>query len=175
MIMKRIILLFVLMAYMTPVFANSIGYGTGFYAQTVETPVAQSNSGGEFSLVYVPKLLPYCNPSLQVKVAVGTDQDQMWLVPYVKVGIGLDLVRTINHPFNYFTHNVTAYSPSVGFFYQFDPQRGRSFLSIDIIPFKLMQKDFWYEFFSPFVSYDLSTGRLDNWGVNLVRYTFLFK
>jgi hypothetical protein len=42
-------------------------------------------------------------------------------------------------------------------------------------PFKLSQKDFWYEFFAFYVAMDLGTGAVDNWGINLVRYTYIFK
>lgn len=173
--MKRMLLTMMLVVTMGSLFSNTLGYGVGFYAQTVENQPMQANSGGEFSFVYVPKLFEYCNPSLQVKFALGTNQDQVLQVPYIKVGVGVDLLRTTKHPFNYFTHNTTAYAPSVSLSYQFDPRRGASLLGIDFVLFKLMHKDFWYEFFSPFVSFDLQTGNLDNWGVNLVRYTFLFK
>lgn len=173
--MRKLLLSLVLLVLCTSLSARSLGYVVGFYGQNVEAEPARASSGAEFSLVYKPFLLPFLNPSLQVKNAVGTEMDGEWVAPYWEVGVSVDLIRIIDHPFNFLAHNIIAYTPSVSVAYQYDPRRNLSLASVGFSPFKLSQKDFWYEFFSPFLTYDLGSGELDSWGVNLVRYTFFFK
>jgi len=172
---RKLLLSLVLLVLCTSLSARSLGYGVGFYGQNVEAEPARASSGAEFSLVYKPFLLPFLNPSLQVKNAVGTEMGGEWVAPYWEVGVSVDLIRIIDHPFNFLAHNIIAYTPSVSVAYQYDPRRNLSLASVGFSPFKLSQKDFWYEFFSPFLTYDLGSGELDSWGVNLVRYTFFFK
>lgn len=173
--MRKLLVSLILLMLCSSLFARTLGYGVGFYGQNVEAEPERASSGAEISLVYKPLLLPYLNPSLHVKNSVGTEMDGEWVAPYWEVGVSVDLIRIINHPFNFLAHNIIAYTPSVSVAYQYDPRRGRSLASVGFSPFKLSQKDFWYEFFSPFLTYDLSSGMLDSWGVNLVRYTFFFK
>jgi hypothetical protein len=53
-----------------------------------------------------------------------------------------------------------------------DPMRESSSFTVEMSPLKLSQKDFWYEFFSPFISFNLDEGVVDSWGITLVRYTY---
>ncbi len=174
--MKRSLFLILLTSLLiTPLSARSVGYGVGFYGQVVASDASLTTTGSEFSLVFQPAQFSVFNPSLLVKLPLGLDEVGSVLLPYGEIGLGIDLFKLLDHPFNFWSQNIIAYTPMVSLSYQYDFRRNLSLASIGFSPFKLSQKDFWYEFFSPFVTYDLSTGSLDNWGVNLIRYTYLFK
>lgn len=167
--------LMILFLLLSPLSARSLGYGVSFYGQTIVEDVDLTTSGVEFSLVYKPYSFKYFNPSLVARTAFGTEADGAYRIPYVQMGLSVDLLRTINHKFNFLSSNVVAYTPALMGSVHFDPRRDRTLFSLGFSPFKLSQKDFWYEFFSGFVTYDLKTGEMDTWGINLVRYTYLFK
>ncbi|MDN5333091.1 MAG: hypothetical protein PWP59_353 [Sphaerochaeta sp.] len=172
--MKKSTILCMLLLFLlsTPLLSRSLGYGLGYYGEEIMDGPERVSSGVEVSLAYQPWLLEYGNPSLVGKVAFGTDQDKEWIIPYLQAGLNIDLVRTMNHPFNVIAHNVIAYTPAIGLFYQMDPMRESSSFTVEMSPLKLSQKDFWYEFFSPFISFNLDEGVVDSWGITLVRYTY---
>ena len=68
-----------------------------------------------------------------------------------------------------------AYDPALSIAYQYDTQDSSHLMSVGFSPFKLSQKDFWYEFFAFYVALDLEAKKVANWGINLVRYTYIFK
>jgi hypothetical protein len=170
-----ILLMLLILLISTPVTAQSFGYGVGYYGEEISDGPERLSSGMEISLAYRPWLLEYGNPSLVGKIALGTNQDKEWVIPYLQVGLHVDLVRTMNHPFNFIAHNVVAYTPALGVFYQFDPARETSTFTMEASLLKLSQKDFWYEAFSPFIAFNMDKGVVDSWGINLVRYTYFFK
>ncbi len=172
---STILLILLILLVSTPLMARSFGYGFGYYGEEVVDGPERLSSGMEVSLAYRPWLLKYGNPSLLGKIALGTDQDKEWIVPYLQAGLNIELVRTTQHPFNFIAHNVVAYTPAVGFFYQLDPAREVSTFTVEASLLKLSQKDFWYEFLSPFISFNMEKGVVDSWGVNLVRYTYFIK
>lgn len=157
--------------------ARSFGYGFGYYGEEKMDGPERLSSGMEVSLAYRPWLLEYGNPALVGKVAFGTDQNKEWVIPYLQLGLHIDLVRTTNHPFNFIAHNVVAYTPALGFFYQVDPARDISTFTVEASLLKLSQKDFWYEVLSPpFIAFNMEKGVVDSWGgINLVRYTYFIK
>lgn len=174
--MRRLVSILVMVFLLSSALSGrSIGYGLGYYGQTVESDLQKTSSGVEFSLVYKPWNFAFANPSVIAKSALGTDQSGKYGVPYLGIGLGLDFFRTTRHPFNFLAHNIIAYSPMVSVSYTFDPRRGQSLLGLEISPFKLIQKDFWYDILSPFFTYDVQKGELDSWGFNLIRFTFFFK
>jgi len=155
--------------------ARSIGYGLGYYGQTVEAQPQLTSSGVEFSLVYKPWNLAFANPSVIARTSLGTDQGGVYRVPYLQIGFGVDLIRTTRHSFNFLAHNVIAYAPMVGVSYSFNPKRNMSLLALEASPFKLIQKDFWYEVLSPYFFIDMEKGEIDSWGFNIIRFTYFFK
>lgn len=172
---KNILLTFVLFLLIFPLSAKSFGYGLGMYGQSVVLDESASSGGVELSFVYQPWLLPVGNPSLQLKAAMGSDISRSLVFPYVELGISFDLFRIIDHPFNFYANNIVAYDPALSLAYHFDTQGPAHLMSVGFSPFKLSQKDFWYEFFAFYVAFDVSTNTVDNWGINLVRYTYIFK
>jgi hypothetical protein len=156
--MRKVLVTVLLLVLCSSLSAQTLGYGVGFYGQNVEAEPERASSGAEVSLVYKPLLLPYLNPSMHVKTSVGTEMDGEWVAPYWEVGMTVDLIRIINHPFNFLAHNIIAYTPSVSVAYQYDPRRDLSLASVGFSPFKLSQKDFWYEFFSPFLTMTFPVG-----------------
>lgn len=174
--MKRtLILVCILSLIVSPLVSKSFGYGLGMYGQSVLLDESASSSGVELSFVYQPWLLPVGNPSLQIKGAMGTDMSGSLTFPYLELGFSLDLFRVIAHPFNFFANNIVAYDPAISVAYHVDLRGASHLLSVGFSPFKLSQKDFWYEFFAPFVALDLGRREVDNWGITLIRYTYLFK
>jgi hypothetical protein len=155
--------------------ARSVGYALGYYGQSVEADSELTSSGAEFSLVYKPFNLAFANPSVIGRTALGTLEDGAYRVPYLQIGLGLDLFRTTRHPFNFLAHNIIAYSPMIGVSYAFDPRRDTALLALEVSPFKLIQKDFWYEVLSPFFLYDIVKGEMDSWGFNIIRFTYFLK
>lgn len=174
--MKRIllgVLLLTLIAF--PLVSKSFGYGLGMYGHSDVLDVGASSGGAELSFVYQPWLLPIGNPSVHLKAAMGSGMDNSLTFPYVELGFSVDLFRIIRHPFNFFANNIVAYDPAVSVAYHFDVQNTSHLLSVGCSPFKLSQKDFWYEFFAFYVAVDIGTGAVDNWGINLIRYTYFFR
>ncbi len=174
--MKRhLIVAFVLFLAASPLVAKSFGYGLGMYGQSDLIDEGASSSGVELSFVYQPWLLPVGNPSVHIKGAMGSDMQGSLTFPYVELGFSVDLFRVIDHPFNFFANNIVAYDPAVSIAYHFDAEHASHLVSFGVSPFKLSQKDFWYEFFAVHVALDVEAQKVDNWGIILVRYTYLFK
>ena len=174
--MRRLMLvLLVCIVSINALSARSVGYGLSFYAQRIVEDLDLTTSGVEVSAAYKPFSVKYLNPSLSVKTSFGTEADGSYHIPYAQVGLNIDLLRTINHKFNFLSSNVIAYTPAFQTSFHYDFRRDLMLFSLGFSPFKLSQKDFWYEFFSGFVTYDLTTGEMDNWGINLIRYTYFFK
>ncbi|MGB4408447.1 MAG: hypothetical protein WBI82_16450 [Sphaerochaeta sp.] len=165
----------ILLLLVCPLTAKSFGYGLGMYGQSDLLDMGASSGGVELSFVYQPWLLPLGNPSMLIKGSMGSDMQGSLTFPYVELGVSVDLFRVIDHPFNFFTNNIVAYDPAISVAYHFDREGASHLLSVGFSPFKLSQKDFWYEFFAFYVAMDLGTGAVDNWGINLVRYTYIFK
>ncbi|MDY0287721.1 MAG: hypothetical protein RBR15_02725 [Sphaerochaeta sp.] len=175
--MKRnlILLIGLLVLLSSSLSAKNFGYGLGMYGQSVLQDEGASSGGVELSFVYQPWLLPVGNPSVHIKGAFGSDMAGTLTFPYVELGISADLFRVIDHPFNFFANNIVAYDPAISVAYHFDLQDSSHLLSVGFSPFKLSQKDYWYEFFAFYVVMDIGTRTVDTWGINLVRYTYLFK
>ncbi|HKL58458.1 MAG TPA: hypothetical protein VJ863_01055 [Sphaerochaeta sp.] len=174
--MKRHLLLpLVLILLASPLVGKSFGYGLGMYGQSDLQDRQASSSGVELSFVYQPWLLPVGNPSVHIKGAMGSDMQNSLIFPYVELGFSVDLFRVIDHPFNVFSNNIVAYDPAVSVAYHFDVEHASHLMSFGVSPFKLSQKDFWYEFFAFYVAVDVESQKVDNWGINLVRYTYIFK
>jgi len=174
--MKRFLIVTLILLFLAfPLVAKSFGYGIGMYGQRVIATEQDSSSGVELSFVYQPWLLPIGNPSVHIKGSFGSDMLNSPVFPYVEVGVSVDLFRVIRHPFNFFANNMVAYDPAVSLAYHFDRQSTSHLLSVGFSPFKLSQKDFWYEFFAFYVALDVAKGTVENWGINLVRYTYIFK
>ena len=169
------IVIVILLGLVLPLEARSLGYSVGFYGQSGFADENQASSGVELSLVYQPWSRPIANPSVFVRGSFGTDMAGLFVVPYYEMGVSVDVFRTINHPFNFLANNIVAFNPAVSLAYHWKPGQEGHYVSFGISPFKISEKDFWYEFFSPFVSLDLDTRTVDSWGINLVRYTYLYK
>jgi len=174
--MKRLLVFLVMgLLLIGSLSARSAGYALGYYGQSMEADPTLTSSGVEFSLVYKPFDLAFANPSVIGRTALGTDQGGVYRVPYLQIGFGVDLFRTTHHPFNFLAHNIIAYSPMIGVSYSFNPKRNMELLALEISPFKLIQKDFWYEVLSPFFLYDIAKGEMDSWGFNIIRFTYFLK
>jgi hypothetical protein len=174
--MKRLLVFLVLgLLLIGSLSARSAGYALGYYGQSMEADPALTSSGVEFSLVYKPFDLAFANPSVIGRTALGTLYGGAYTVPYLQIGLGLDLFRTTRHPFSFLAHNIIAYSPMVGVSYAFDPRRDVALLVLTASPFKLIQKDFWYEVLSPYFFIDMEKGEIDSWGFNIIRFTYFFK
>ena len=174
--MRRLVIVaLVVLLVASPLVAKSFGYGLGMYGHSDVHDVGASSSGVELSFVYQPWLLSVGNPSIHIKGAMGTDMQGSLTFPYAELGLSVDLFRILRHPFNFFANNMVAYDPALSVAYHFDKGSPSHLLSVGFSPFKLSQKDFWYEFFAFYVAFDVSTNTVDNWGINLVRYTYIFK
>ncbi|WP_320127785.1 hypothetical protein [uncultured Sphaerochaeta sp.] len=173
--MKKISVLAILFCLALPLSAQSLGYGLGYYAETVVDAPQATNGGVELSFAYEPYLWKFCNPSLVLSTAFGKNLDQEFLVPYVNVAVSVDLFRTLSHPFGFVAHNPIAWDPSVAIGYQWENNNDEHLLVLSASPFKLTQKDFWFEFLSPFATVSLSDQEVRTWGFNLIRYTYFFR
>ncbi len=172
---RKMIMVLVLLLLASSLSAKSFGYGLGMYGQSVLQDEAASSSGVELSFVYQPWLLPIGNPSLHIQAAMGSDMAGALTFPYLELGLSVDLFRIIKHPFNLFANNIVAYDPALSVSYHVDLVGEQHLLSVGFSPFKLSQKDFWYEFFALSVAVDIGTRKVESWGINLVRYTYLFR
>lgn len=172
---RSMLVALLLLMIASPLVAKGLGYGLGMYGHRDVLDMGSSSSGVELSLVFQPWLLPIGNPSVHLKGSVGSDMQGSPVFPYVELGVSVDLFRVIKHPFNFFANNIVAYDPAVSLAYHFDRESASHQVSVGFSPFKLSQKDFWYEFFAFYVALDVGTGAVDNWGINLVRYTYFFR
>jgi len=159
-----------------PLFSVSLGYGVGYVGETTFANASgDATSGAELTFVYKPWNSVVFNPALVGGTSVGSDGNGNLAVPYIRVGCTFDVLRTFHHPFAFTSPNVIAYTPSINVSYLYDPDGHQSLLMLEASPFKLSDKDFWYEFFSPYVSIDPIAKSLETWGINLIRYTYFFK
>ena len=127
-----------------------------------------------FSVVIQPWEWEYCNPSLFVEGNVGTRENSL-AVHDVNAGLTLTLCRLIDHPLGFLMpRNLTAYAPTVSLSAQYDFESGFPLmLNARLSLIRLIEKDAWYEWFSPFVIINVTDKQLDGWGVALWRFTFL--
>jgi len=82
----------------------------------------------------------------------------------------LDLFYLENKVFSFISTNPTLWSPSVkvGVFwdYQF-----YSTVTLEVAVFRFLEKDFIYEWFSPFVNFD--DNGVNSWGLTFCRFTYM--
>lgn len=158
-----------------PLGANSLGFSLGYFGRSVEGNPSLTTAGAEFSLVVKMWDKPVANPSLIARTSFGPDESGAFGFPYLQVGLGLDLFRMLNHPFTFLSLNSIAYAPMVGVSYTYDTARQKHLAGLEFSPIKLVQKDYWYEALAPFIHFDVSARRVDSWGFNIIRFTYLLK
>lgn len=155
---------------------RSFGYGLSAIGQSGLTHPEETMGGLGISLSYAPFSVDWFEPSLQAEVSVGVTQSG-FSFRSIRASLGFDVFRTLRHPFQIMTNNPSMWSISLAAGVQFEFDRIGEYpkLYLSCTPIKLKDKDFWYEWFSPYMTLDFSSGRtvIDSWGVVLFRFSFL--
>ena len=156
---------------------RSLGFGLSAVGQSGLVHPDETMGGLGVSLSYAPFSIPWFEPSLQAEVTAGVT-NAGFSFRSVRAGLGFDIFRTLHHPFQTMTTNPSMWSVSlnVGVQFEFDRIGEYPKLYLSCTPLKLKDKDFWYEWCSPYMTLDFSTGKtvIDSWGLVLFRFTFLF-
>lgn len=124
---------------------------------------------------YIPFDFDYCNPSL--RAWTGASWDGKTTVNYEGAGLGvsLELGRFKFNPLQFTTNNVSRWTPSVtaGVLYSKLNQEDKYSLKFyaEASIFRVSDKDFIYEWFSPFMIMNENTKL---WGVTIFRLTPLY-
>lgn len=144
----------------------SLGYELGITG--ISDKQNNGKSGVVFGLVYTPFDFQVMNPSLKAETVLAWNKTDIGFQDY-RLIVNVDLVRTINHPFGFLWSNPFAWCPSIGVGIQKNSDnRVLGYLSLS--PLKFMDKDFIYEWFSPFV---VLSPTVEQWGIVLLSFSSL--
>lgn len=156
---------------------RSLGFGLSAVGQSGIARPQETMGGLGASLSYAPFSLTWFEPSLRAEVTAGVTETG-FSFRSVRAGFGLDIFRTLHHPFQIMTNNPSMWSVAlcVGVQFEFDRMSEYPKLYLSCTPIKLKDKDFWYEWCAPYMTLDFSNGGavIDSWGLVLFRFTFLF-
>ncbi len=155
---------------------RSFGFGLSAIGQKGVLYPAETFGGMGINVSYAPFHVDWFEPSLNVEVTVGGNQNGA-AFGSVRTSLGLDLFRTLHHPFGLLTTNDSLWSVgvNVGFQYEFARLEPAPLLYLSCTLIRLKDKDYWYEWVSPFMTLDCtgSDVQIDSWGIVLFRFTYL--
>jgi hypothetical protein len=159
-----------------PVWANQSAYG---YSWTLGglSYLPDSAEGIGFSgvsLVASPFTWTFFEPSFTLEGKLALRRNFIGIHD-VSLGLNLTLFKTIQHPFKFLVPtNLTAYAPAVNLALQHTLQDGDPLRVVAGVSFiRLLEKDAWYEWFSPFVIINPYAAECEAWGIVLWRFTYL--
>jgi hypothetical protein len=93
----------------------------------------------------------------------------------LNLGINLTLFKTIHHPFGFLMPiNPTLYAPAlqIALHHVLDKEAPLRLVA-GVSLFRLLEKDAWSEWLSPFVIINPQANELEAWGITLWRFTYL--
>ncbi|GEM_PF-1499056 len=127
-----------------------------------------------FSLVAAPIASTVLEPSvfLEAKFALRGD---FYDIHDLNLGINLTIFKTIHHPFGFLMPiNPTLYAPALQVALQHVLDKDaplRVVAGVSLL--RLLEKDAWSEWLSPFVIINPQAKELEAWGIILWRFTYL--
>lgn len=126
------------------------------------------------SLVVIPFTWTYFEPSLHLEGRF-TVQGGSLGIQDVSLGLNFTFFKVLHHPFNFLAPtNPTAYAPAVQVALQHTLHRDTPLrVMAGVSLFRLLEKDAWYEWFSPFVIFNPYACECEAWGITLWRFTYL--
>jgi len=126
------------------------------------------------SLVATPFSTTVLDPALYLEARFAL-RNGLYDLHDLDLGLNLTMFKTLHHPFDFLMPiNPTVYAPALRIALRHNlhddhPLRVMAGLSI----FRLLEKDTWNEWLSPFVIFNPYIGELEGWGITLWRFTYL--
>jgi len=174
--MKRTFLLvFLVLLCLIPLFAVETSYfnfGVGVSLS------GRSNSVSSMSLevVYTPFDFHLFNPSLKAWSGASWDGYDSLSFNGVGAGITLEIGRFMKNPLQFTLSNPGPWAPSLSagvvFFDQYFEDIAALYLQAS--PFRTLDKDYMFEWFSPFVFIGFGESQQTLWGVSFFKFTPLY-
>lgn len=119
--------------------------------------------------------LKILNPSLRGSVDFRFSKDVSGFSGF-RISLGLDVVRTANHPFGWLVTNKALWVPMIevgGSYAAWKTGRSPLTFHLAAIPFRLAHRDFIYEWFGVYADMAGDAWKVDEWGIILYRGTML--
>jgi len=127
-----------------------------------------------FTLVAAPVSSTVLEPSfyLEAKFAL---RNGLYDIHDLNAGMKFTLFKTTNHPFEFLMPiNPTVYAPAMHIALQHTLHKATPLRVVaGVSLFRLLEKDAWYEWLSPFVIYNPYAGECEAWGITLLHFTYL--
>lgn len=139
-------------------------------------PDSRSDIGfAGLSLVAAPIARTGMEPSLYLEAKFAL-RGGYYDIHDLNLGINLTFFRTINHPFGFLMPiNPTLYAPALQIALQHTLHKAAPFrVIVGMSVFRLLEKDAWSEWLSPFVIINPYASELEAWGITLWRFTYLW-
>ena len=174
--MKKLLILLLCLCLSFSLFATGLktsyfNFGVGLSASGRSDAVSSLG----LDVVYVPFDLNYCNPSLLAWAKVSWDGAKSFDVKNFGVGLSLELGRFKFNPLQFASNNPSPWAPSVTvgvvFNQVFEEATLTSKLYVEASIFRILDKDYMFEWFSPFVMINKDCKL---WGVTVFRFTPLY-
>lgn len=171
--MKRFVILLLCLCLSFSLFATTsyfnFGVGSSVAGRSDAVSVVSIN------VVYIPFDFDYCNPYLNLWTSVSWDGKKDFTYEYAGFGLSLELGRFKFNPLQFASNNPCPWTPSVtvGMVYnKLDKEEKLTAkLYVEASIFRISDKDYTYEWFSPFVVIN-KNAKL--WGVTVFRFTPLY-
>ncbi|MDX9808899.1 MAG: hypothetical protein WC129_01635 [Sphaerochaetaceae bacterium] len=173
---NRLVLIVIMLACMQLSFASyrTAGYGWSVEGTAFLLQPAYSSSSGALHILLTPFDFEFLEPAMFCEVRFGIRSGSPGYLN-LTAGSEISLFRMINHPFGFLMPvNKTAYAPSFSIgarWESHDAEVPRLYMQLAWL--RLLEKDAWYQWFSPFVTLDVRSGQIDSWGIQLWRFSYL--
>ena len=171
---RKILLVFLVLLCVAPLFALETSYfnfgvGVGLYGRS------DSVSSMLLDVTYVPFDFDYCNPIFKAWTGASWDGHKGFSFDGIGTGITLEIGRFMWNPLQFTLSNPGPWAPSVtaGVVFLHKSLDAAAFY-LEVSPFRTLDKDYMFEWFSPFVLIRFGEMKPALWGVSFFRFTPLY-
>jgi len=165
--MKKYILILLILVATFSLAAYDFPYDSGYGVEFS----GKSDSSQLFGLSVYHKIMDFnfLSPGVEINLDLSASSEGIKFGGIRFSGM-IDLFYLDNQVFSFVSANPTLWSPSVkvGFFWnsKFYPT-----CTLEVAPLRFLEKDFVYEWFSPFINFD--ENGVSSWGLTFCRFTYL--
>ena len=165
--MKKFFLILLILVASLSLFAFDFPYDSGFGFEFS----GKSDNSQLFGISIYHKIVDwsFLVPGVEINVDLSASAEGINFGGVRFSGM-IDLFYLENTLFSFVSINPTLWSPSVkvGFFWD---EKFYTTCTLEVAVFRFLEKDFVYEWFSPFVNF--AEGGVTSWGLNFCRFTYL--
>jgi len=165
--MKKIFLILIVLVAFFSLFAYDFPYDSGFGFEFS----GKSDSSQLFGISIYHKILDwgFLVPGVEINVDLSASAEGVKFGGIRFSGM-IDLFYLENSLFSFVSNNPTLWSPGVkvGFFWN---EKFYPTFTLEAAVFRFLEKDFVYEWFSPFIN--ITNVGVTSWGLTFCRFTYL--